>query len=171
MQECHQRHGCSWRTCHRHSCCSYPCRRSRKPETFFWNRRRGCYFLAEASGLSCLQVWPSLLLPKICYKTYMCAKFVGHGVGPTSSKTPAIPCFLAFKNTISEVLLVKNYHTWKQKWRSKINSQVESDNIWRKKKGVCCDHFLLSTNIRDLISVWEQSSNKCQPCWCHRKLC
>ena len=134
MQECHQRHGCSWRTCHRHSCCSYPCRRSRKPETFFWNRRRGCYFLAEASGLSCLQVWPSLLLPKICYKTYMCAKFVGHGVGPTSSKTPAIPCFLAFKNTISEVLLVKNYHTWKQKWRSKINSQVESDNIWRKKR-------------------------------------
>lgn len=76
MQECHQRHGCSWRTCHRHSCCSYTCRRSRKLETFFWNRRRGCYFLAEASGLSCLQVWSFLLPPNICYITYMSTKFV-----------------------------------------------------------------------------------------------
>jgi hypothetical protein len=90
----------------------------------------------------------------------MCAKFVGHGLGLLLPKPPAIPCFLAFKNTISEVLLVKNYHTWKQKWRSKINSQVESHNMWRKiREFVAISEVLLVKNYHAWKQKWRSKIN------------
>ena len=95
-------------------------------------QKRLDYLVSRSDPPSCHQnLLQNLYVCKICWSR----------VGPTPSQTPAVLCFLAFKNTISEILVVKNYYTWKQKWRSKINSQVESDNIWRKKREFVATNF------------------------------